>query len=86
MWYVICGDIMNIEIGEYLTLTDGIEYVVTSKANYNDKTYYSLMDIKNNENIRICTKENKKLIFITDEDIELLRKLYEESKKYIRET
>lgn len=86
MWYFICGDVMNIEIGEYLTLTDGIEYVVTSKANYNDKTYYSLMDIKNNENIRICTKESEKLIFINNVDIELLRKLYEESKKYIRET
>ena len=77
---------MNIEIGEYLTLTDGIEYIVASKADYNNKTYYSLMDIKNSENIRICTRDNEKLVFINNVDIEILKKLYEESKKYIRET
>lgn len=77
---------MNIEIGDYLTLSDGIEYIVVSIASYNSNIYYCLMDIKNNENIKFCTKEDNNIVFVNKDtiDADLLKKLYNESKKIIK--
>ena len=56
---------MKIDIKDLLVLDDNNEYVVVSKTIYNNKTYYYLMDINNNENIKFLL-ENGDLEEIED--------------------
>lgn len=44
----------EVEIKDTLVLSDGNEYVVCSKAYYDDKPYLYLIDIKNLKNIKFC--------------------------------
>ena len=74
-----------IEIGDYLTLSDGIKYVVISRVNYNNKVYYALMDMNNKTNISYCYSDENAMVFINNNDVseELLKLFYIESKKEI---
>ena len=64
---------MNIEIKDTLILDDNNEYVVTSKINYENITYYYLIDKNDPDNIIICKENNTELIQITNN--ELINKL-----------
>lgn len=50
---------MNLNIKDLVTLEDNIEYLVCSIAHYEGFDYTYLIDINNNENIKICKIINK---------------------------
>ena len=49
---------MNIDIKDTITLNDKNKYIVVSKVNYENNTYYYLTDKVNHENLKFCV-ENK---------------------------
>ena len=76
---------MTINIMDILTLSDNNRYVVTSKVNYENKTYYFLVDEHNSGNLKFCYEYNDGLIEIEDKDLatKLLPRFLEASKKEI---
>jgi hypothetical protein len=68
---------MNIEIKDIITLSDNISYAVCSKTEYQGITYFYLIDIKNNENIKFVQEKQTgdKIIMLEVEDKELLQQL-----------
>jgi hypothetical protein len=81
----------EIEIKDTLNLSDGNEYVVCSKVEYERKKYLYLIDINNYKNVKFCeevrTDEIDKVVNV--EDAELIKTLipmfYEASKGIIEE-
>ena len=57
------------EITDILTLSDGNEYMITSKAEHDYKIYLCLVDIKNNQNIKFCYLENNEVVIVKKEDL-----------------
>lgn len=49
---------MNIDIKDIITLDNANQYVVVSKANYEDETYFYLVDLNDNANFKLL-KLNK---------------------------
>ena len=78
---------MKIDIKDLLVLDDNNEYVVVSKTIYNNKTYYYLMDINNNENIKFLL-ENGDLEEIEDKILitKLLPRFLKEIQKELDNT
>ncbi|MBR3162334.1 MAG: hypothetical protein IKF19_06365 [Bacilli bacterium] len=76
---------MKIDIKDILALNDNNEYVVTSIVNYDNKTYYYLVDIKNTSNIKFCYRENDELIEIENKKLitKLLPMFFETAKNVI---
>ena len=66
-----------IDIKDTLNLSDGKEYVVASKAEYENDIYYYLVDINEYSNIKFCKekKTNDDLRMIELEDENLIQKL-----------
>lgn len=60
---------MNIDIKDTLILSDYNEYVVVSKVEYEDKYYYYLVDINNNENLKFCYQNGDELVELNDEKL-----------------
>ena len=60
---------MNVDIKDILTLDDGNRYTVVSKANYNDRIYFLIMDVNNNTNIKFCYLDNNELVESEDKII-----------------
>jgi len=60
---------MNIDIKDVITLDDNNQYVVVSKANYSEDTYFYISDVNNNEEFKILklNKDNGKLAEFEDE-------------------
>ena len=58
-------------IGDRLYLNDKNSYLVVSKAEYEGKMYYMLLDDNNPENIKICYEkpENNSVVEILDEQL-----------------
>lgn len=81
----------EIEIKDTLNLSDGNEYVVCSKVDYEGKKYLYLIDIENYKNVKFCeevrTNDVDKVVNV--EDGELIKVLiplfYEASKGIIEE-
>jgi len=81
----------EIEIKDTLNLSDGNEYVVCSKVNYEGKKYLYLIDIDDYKNVKFCEEvrnpEADKVVNV--EDAELIKTLipmfYEASKGIIEE-
>lgn len=86
---------MNIDIKDIITLDDDKEYVVVSKVNYKDKTYFYIVDTNisegNNEDgstgfkILRLNKENQKLVEFNDENLvrELIPIFFKETASFI---
>lgn len=76
-----------IEITNLVTLSDDNEYVVVSKTVYNNVTYYYLVDINNNKNIKFLYQDNDELVEIEDDELikRLLPLFLEEIKEVISE-
>ena len=53
---------MTINIKDILTLSDNNDYIVISKVDYNNKTYYYLLDKNDSGNILFCYLENDELV------------------------
>ena len=62
---------MNIDIMDTITLSDKNKYLVVSKVNHQDNTYYYLIDEENNKNIKFCLEEaeTKSLTEINDSSL-----------------
>lgn len=70
---------MNINIKDVLTLDDNNKYVVVSKVNYEDDTYFYLININTQKDFKILrlNKENNKLAeFDNQELIKILIPLF----------
>ena len=66
---------MDIDIKDIITLSDGNSYVVTSKASFQDNTYYYLIDKNNNENMKFCQENEKNASLIELDDPSLIQQL-----------
>lgn len=66
-----------INVKDVITLSDKNEYVVVSKADYEGKTYYYLIDINHEENMKFCYEESKeeKIALVEVMDQTLIQKL-----------
>ena len=76
-----------IEIKDTIALSDNNEYVVVSKANYNDKVYYYLIDKNDSGNIMFCYQDNNQMVELTDKDliVKLLPLFLEASKNELKD-
>lgn len=76
---------MNLDIKDVITLSDNNEYVIVSKTNYDSKTYYYIVDINNNSNIKFCYEQENKLIELEDKKTiqAIIPKLFNEIKDCI---
>lgn len=59
---------MNIDISNIITLDDKNKYIVLSKINFENKTYYYLIDINNNTNIMICYEDKNELVMLNNSE------------------
>ena len=57
-----------VNVGRILTLSDGREYAIAASGVYNNKTYVYIVNIKNKEDLKICSYENDELEEVTDEE------------------
>jgi len=64
---------MLINVKDVIKLKDDNEYVVISKVNYENRNYYYMIDINNNQNLLYCYEENGKFIEINNH--QLLKRL-----------
>lgn len=58
-----------INIKDILVLDDENEYVVVSKANYNDKIYYYIINNNDNSDFKFCYQENDELVEMEDDKL-----------------
>ena len=79
---------MMIDIKDVLTLSDNNEYVVVSKIDYENKTYYYLVDNNNHNNLKFCYLDNDELVEIENKELttKLLPMFLEEAKNEIEES
>ena len=76
-----------IDIKDTIALSDNNEYVVVSKANYNDRVYYYLIDKNDSGNIMFCYQDNNQMVELTDKDlvVKLLPSFLEASKNELKD-
>ena len=76
-----------IDIKDTIALSDNNEYVVVSKANYNDEVYYYLIDKNDSGNIMFCYQDNNQMVELTDKDliVKLLPLFLEASKNELKD-
>ena len=76
---------MIINIKDTLALSDGNEYVVISKAKYDNKNYYYLVDKNNNNSMKFCYEDKDELVESLDKELntKLLPLFYDEIKDII---
>ena len=75
------------EITDILTLSDGNEYLIASKAKYEYKIYLCLVDINNNKNIKFCYLDNDEVVIVKKEklsDVLVLKLLRNMSDAFIK--
>lgn len=60
---------MTINIKDTLTLNDNNEYIVVSKVNYDNKTYYYLLDKNDIVNMKFCYEDNGELVELEDKEL-----------------
>jgi len=66
---------MNIDIKDTLTLSDNNCYVVVSKVNYGNNTYYYLIDKPTNESVKFCVERPESNALLEIEDKNLIQRL-----------
>lgn len=71
---------MKISKNDLITLSDNIKYLVVGKIEYNYKTYLCLVDLLNNDNIKIVQNIFDEVIIVDDKEIldVILRKMIDE--------
>ena len=75
------------DIKDVLTLSDGNEYVIASKVNYDYKIYLYLVDINNNKNVKFCYLDNDEVVIVKKENLSssLVLKLLNQMIKVFKE-
>jgi len=56
-------------------LSDKNEYLVISKIDYQNNTYYYLIDEKNNENVKFCLEKSETKLLLEIEDANSIQTL-----------
>lgn len=76
---------MNIK--DILTLSDGNKYVIASKVSHDYKIYLCLVDINNNDNVKLCYLDNDEVVLVKKEDLSesLKLKLFNKMLNVIKE-
>ena len=86
---------MILEIGQSITLSDNMEYIISSKIDYNGETYYMLSNKENIDNLQICylTKEDDRTYVteltndaLSNQEINVIMKLLSEEALRFLET
>lgn len=67
---------MHININDKITLSNHKKYLVTSKITYEDKTYYYLLDMDTEKEIKVCYENIEKESMVEVMDKELLQILF----------
>lgn len=57
------------KITDILTLSDGNEYIIASKAEHDYKIYLCLVDINNNKNVKFCYLDNDEVVVVKKENM-----------------
>ena len=60
---------MIINIKDILRLNDNNQYVVVSKANYENKIYYYIVDNNDPKNLKFCYEDGNELVEIEDKNL-----------------
>ena len=60
---------MKINITNVLALDDNKDYVVVSKANYENKEYFYLAEVGNPQNIIFCYRDDNELTELKDNNL-----------------
>lgn len=58
---------MNIK--DILKLSDDNDYIIASKADYENKTYFCLVDINNNDNTKFCYLDGEEVVIVEKEKL-----------------
>lgn len=66
---------MNIDIKDAITLNDENEYIVVSKVNFQNNTYYYLIDKNECGNVKFCLENNERNSLIDLDDANLIQTL-----------
>ena len=56
-------------ISDIVTLSDKKEYLVVSKAIDNNLSYYCLVDINDNKNIKYCYRDQDEVVLLKKEEL-----------------
>ena len=64
-----------VDMTNIVTLSDDIQYVVVSKAEYEGKIYYYFVDIRDNKNIKFLYEDGDELVEVDIDDDELMKNL-----------
>lgn len=59
----------GLDIKDILTLSDKNEYVIVSKADYDNKTYLYLVDINDNKNIKFGYIDSDEIVIVNKDKI-----------------
>lgn len=75
------------DVKDILTLSDGNEYVIASKVDYDYKIYLCLVDINDNKNIKFCYLDNDEVVIVKKENLSqtLMLKLLNKMVKVMKE-
>ncbi len=60
---------MKINITNVLALDDNKDYVVVSKANYENKEYFYLAEVSNPKNVIFCYRDDNELTELKDNNL-----------------
>ena len=73
------------DIRDIVTLDNNNDYIISSKVNYKDITYYYLVNINNPQDLMFCYKKDDELIELNNKELvtELIPLFYEEAKNLL---
>ena len=65
---------MNYKIRDIIAFSDGNNYEIASKTEYQDQIYYLLVDANNDENVKLCKQipDEKEFLLEETHDADLL--------------
>ncbi len=66
---------MNIDIKDLITLDDKNKYVVASKTNYENRTYYLLVNSNDMSDVKFCYEKGIDNVLLESTDKEINQKL-----------
>lgn len=57
------------DVTDILSLSDGKDYIIVSKTDYDHKIYLCLVDINDNKNIKFCYLDNDEVVVVKKENL-----------------
>lgn len=74
---------MELEVKDSVVLDNGNEYVISGKTEYEGQTYYFLISLLDESDIKFCYREEDELVEVMDKDFvnKLLVSFYKSNKE-----